>query len=143
MNGYGGNIIEHKGVVRAFRHGCVDVVVQVESACVGCKVKGACGLGNQAEKTVTVATDMPETYSVGEKVIVSIGRSMGFRAVFLSYVLPMILLMVFLPALLGAGVAEGVAGLSSIGVLALYYVTLWLFRNQINRKIIFKIRKMQ
>jgi sigma-E factor negative regulatory protein RseC len=138
-----GGILEHKGVVIALNHGWVDVAMQVESACIGCKVRGACGMADQKEKLVSVAADISETYSVGEEVIVSIGRSMGFRALFLSYVIPLVLLLVSLLALLGAGVGEGVAGLSSLGVLAIYYLILWLFRNRIRRKIIFKIRKIQ
>jgi len=136
-------IIEHKGVVRALHQGWVDVVMQVESACAGCKVRGACRMGDRKEKVVAVAMDLPEAYSVGEEVIVSVGRRMGLMAVFLSYIIPLVLLLVSLPALLGAGVGEGVAGLSSLGVLAIYFVILWLFRNRIQQKIVFKIRKMQ
>ena len=138
-----GSIIEHKGVVRALHHGWVDVAMQVESACIGCKVRGTCGMGDQVEKIVSVAMNMPEAYCVGEEVIVSVGRRMGFLAVFLSYIIPLVLLLVSLLALLGAGVNEGAAGLSSLGVLALYYLILWRSRNNIHKKIVFNIRKMQ
>ena len=138
-----GSIFAHKGVVLTVHHGGIDVAVQVEGACIGCKLKDACSMGNQKEKTVVVATDQPEAYRVGEEVIVSVGRGMGFRAILLSYIIPLVLLLVSLPALLGAGVKEAVAGLSSLGALALYYAVLWLFRSHIHRKINFKIRKMQ
>jgi len=138
-----GSILEHKGVVRALHHGGVDVVMHVESACIGCKVKGACAMGDQKGKVVVVATDMPEAYSVGEEVIVSVGSRMGFLAVFLSYISPLALLLVSLPVFLGAGVGEGTAGISSLGVLAIYFLILWLFRNRIRQKIVFKIRKIQ
>ena len=138
-----GSILEHKGVVRAIHQSQVDVAMQVESACAGCKVRVACGMGDQKEKMVAVTTDIPEAYSVGEEVIVSVESNMGFMAVFLSYIIPLVLLLVSLLTLLGAGVGEGVAGLSSLGVLTLYYIVLWLFRSRIDRKIIFKMRKMQ
>ena len=138
-----GSIIEHKGVVQAFNPGCVDVAIQVEGACVGCKVKGACGMGDLKEKTVRVATGMHEAYCVGEKVIVSVGSRMGFMAVFLSYIIPLILLMVSLPVMLSAGFEEWAAGLSVLAIMPLYFVILWLFRSRINRKINFNLRKLQ
>ena len=136
-------ILEHKGIVLALNHGWVDVAVQAENACTGCRVKGACGMGDQEEKVVAVATEMPEAYRVGEEVVVFVERRMGFRAVFLAYVIPLILLLASLLTLLDAGLGETAAGLLSLGTLVCYYVVLRLFRSRIHREIIFKIKKTQ
>ena len=133
--------LEHRGTVLAVNTGWVDVAIQPEEACGSCKAKSACGMSEQGEKVVSVATELTDAYSVGDQVTVSVSRRMGFKAVFLAYVIPFVLLLVSLLVLVGQGVGEGASGLISLGILALYYMVLYLFRDRIGREIVFKISK--
>lgn len=94
------------------------------------------------EKVVTIFTSDAPAYREGEQVMVSVTRNMGLRAVFLAYVVPFLVLLASLLILLEAGLSEAAAGLISLGILALYYIVLWLMRRRIEREINFNIRKL-
>ena len=134
--------LEHKGIVLSINGERIDVSILSESACATCKVKSACGMSETEEKVVSIFTHDAPAYRVGEQVVVSVTRNMGLRAVFLAYVVPFLVLLVSLLVLLEAGLSEAAAGLISLGVLALYYIVLWLMRRRIEREINFNIRKL-
>ena len=134
--------LEHKGIVLSIKGERIDVSILSESACATCKVKSACGMSETEEKVVSIFTHDAPAYRVGEQVVVSVTRNMGLRAVFLAYVVPFLVLLVSLLVLLEAGLSEAAAGLISLGVLALYYIVLWLMRRRIEREINFNIRKL-
>ena len=133
--------LEHKGIVLNVSGERVDVSILSESACATCKVKGACGMSEAEEKVVSILPPDAPAYRAGERVVVSVTRNMGLRAVFLAYVVPFLLLLASLLILLETGLSEAVAGLVSLGVLAFYYVVLWLVRRRIEHEINFNIRK--
>ena len=134
--------LEHKGIVLSINGERIDVSILSESACATCKVKSACGMSETEETVVSIFTHDAPAYRVGEQVVVSVTRNMGLRAVFLAYVVPFLVLLVSLLVLLEAGLSEAAAGLISLGVLALYYIVLWLMRRRIEREINFNIRKL-
>ena len=134
--------LEHKGIVLSINGERIDVYILSESACATCKVKSACGMSETEEKVVSIFTHDAPAYREGEQVVVSVTRNMGLRAVFLAYVVPFLVLLVSLLILLEAGLSEAAAGLISLGVLALYYIVLWLMRRRIEREINFNIRKL-
>ena len=134
--------LEHKGIVLSIKGERIDVSILSESACATCKVKSACGMSETEEKVVSIFTHDAPAYRVGEQVVVSVTRNMGLCAVFLAYVVPFLMLLVSLLVLLEAGLSEAAAGLISLGVLALYYIVLWLMRRRIEREINFNIRKL-
>lgn len=135
------NDIQHKGIIFDIVGNRIDVSVTAESACGSCKVKGSCGMSESKEKNVSVISDNPDSYRVGEEVMVSVGKAMGIRAVVLAYVVPLFMLLAILLILVQAGVGEVAAGLASIAAVAVWYVALWIFRKKIGQEIIFKIRK--
>ncbi len=137
-------VIRHSGRVLGVSGERVDVLMVSESACASCKVKSACGMSESTEKLVTVCTPYAAAYREGEEVFVSIRQSMGMKAVFYVYMLPFLLVLGALIALIeGAGVREEAAGLAALGVLAVYYGVLWLFRRRIEREISFEIEKIR
>ncbi|MDR1023968.1 MAG: SoxR reducing system RseC family protein [Prevotellaceae bacterium] len=79
--------------------------------------------------------------SIGEMVSVVEKQSLGKKAVALVYLLPVVILLGCLLLLLSAGVGEGVAGLSSLGVLALYYAVLYLCRGKLGKESYYSIGK--
>lgn len=134
--------LEHKGIVLNINGERIDVSILSESACATCKVRSACGMSETEEKVVTIFTSDAPAYREGEQVMVSVTRNMGLRAVFLAYVVPFLVLLASLLILLEAGLSEAAAGLISLGILALYYIVLWLMRRRIEREINFNIRKL-
>jgi sigma-E factor negative regulatory protein RseC len=114
----------------------------VESACAMCKVKSICGMSEQENKIVSVATDYPEAFSMDEEVMISVSKGMGMKAVTLAYIVPFFVLLGSLLVMTETGVSEATAGLTALGVTAVYYLFLYIFRNKIEREIIFKIHKI-
>lgn len=138
MNG----IIEHEGIVVDVIGSRVDVKIEAQSGCAGCAARSACGMSESQDKMVTVFIDEAEAYAPGEQVMVSVERAMGIKAVMYAYVFPFLLLLVALLTLLELGATEAVAGLTSLGLIGVYYLGLYLMRGRIEREIIFKLRRI-
>ncbi len=80
-------------------------------------------------------------FEKGETVEVVTEQAMGIKAVVWAYVLPFLSVMTALLVLLQAGAGELVSGLTSLGILALYYCVLYLLRHRLEKEITFKVRK--
>lgn len=118
----------------------VDVSIIAEAACGSCKMKKACGMDESQEKIITVFTPDARLFNVGEKVEVLMRQAMGYKAIGIVYVVPIVVVMAALVILVQLGISEMIAGLASLGFLAIYYFIVYLFRNQISREIRFEIR---
>ena len=104
-----------------------------EAACAACHAKGLCSLGEQQVKQVQVRTSAWTPRQVGDEVEVVLKKSMGYKAVFIAYGLPLVVLFVALMLLNALGVGELYAGLGAIGAVVLCYFVLFLFRNKISK----------
>jgi sigma-E factor negative regulatory protein RseC len=136
-------LLEHKGVVSEIGEKMVEVEFVTESACSECKAKGLCGVDEGDRRFVTVWEPMARYYMVGEEVMIGVSEVMGMKAALYAYIIPFFILfggLLVTTALLGWG--ELAAGLSSLGVMCLYYVVLWFMRSRIEKEIVFKIRKI-
>ncbi|MDL2230385.1 SoxR reducing system RseC family protein [Alistipes sp. OttesenSCG-928-L06] len=134
------NQISHEGhVVDVFESG-VDVSIIAEAACGSCKMKKACGMDESQEKIITVFTPDAHLFKVGEHVEVLMKQAMGYKAIAIVYVVPVVLVMIALIATVQLGLSEMTAGLASLGFLALYYFVVYLLRDKISREIRFEIR---
>jgi sigma-E factor negative regulatory protein RseC len=132
------NTIIHRGVVKKSDNESVTVVITSESACSGCHAEGSCTLSGKVEKSVIVKG----RYMVnqGDSVTVSMKQSTGFTALFLGYLLPLIIVIMSLVLLVAMKYPELIAGLVSISSLLPYYLILYLFRKRIEEKFIFSIK---
>ncbi len=134
--------IKHCGEVVRVAEDKVWVRMTVNSACSGCHARAVCGVDESKDKIVEVATSDAAAYSVGESVEVALeSRSVGAKSVFLAYVVPFFVLLIVLVGLTAFGVSEGVAALSAIVGVGLYYVVLWLMNSKIEKTIKFIITK--
>lgn len=134
--------IRHRGVIFDISGRRIDVAVKQEDACGSCKAKSVCAVGESGERIVSVMSEVPGIYQVGEEVEVSTSKVMGVKAVMYAYVFPFFVMLVILLALLELGASESAAGLSALGGVILYYIVLYFFRNKLERTIIFKIHKI-
>jgi len=132
--------VSHKGKVIKMTPQLTTVSILQHSACSACHAAGLCGMADLAEKTVEVPTDPYASYNVGDEVEVLLKASMGMKAVWLAYFIPLLIIVAVILILVGFGVAEVPAGLAGLGSLALYYLLLYLFRDRLKNEYIFTIK---
>ena len=132
--------VMHTGQVVSMTPKTTTVQIVSHSACSECHAAGLCGLSEFTEKAVDVPTDPYATYGVGDEVQVVLKASMGFKAVWIAYFLPLVVLLAVALGLIALGVSEVVAGLAGIGAVALYYLGVWLLRDRLRNEYVFTIQ---
>ena len=134
------NEIRHTGKIIEITPEYTTVEIVVSSACSSCHSKALCGMSEDKEKVIMVPTDPYALHKVGDEVEVMTKMSMGMRAVWISYVIPLAVLMILILTLSGVFEKEYLRGLVAIGGVALYYFIVWLFRDRLNNEFIFYIK---
>ena len=130
----------HTGKVVSMTPKTTTVQIVSQSACSECHAAGLCGLSEYTEKAVEVPTSPSATYGVGDEVLVVLKASMGFKAVWIAYFLPLVVLLAVALGLIALGVPEVVSGLAGIGAVALYYLGVWLLRDRLRNEYVFTIQ---
>ena len=125
--------IEHSGHIKEINGNDIKVSFYAQEACSSCNLKSNCSVSDTKEKIVDVKTFKPEDYKVGESVIVFFKQSLGFKALFLGYVLPFLILLTTMIVSLELTGKELFSGLLSLAILAPYYLTLYLSKNKIKK----------
>ena len=97
-------------------------------------------MSEEQEKVISVPTDPYTTYKVGDQVQVCTKMSMGMKAVWISYVIPLAILMILILSLSAVFESEVLIGLASVGGVALYYLVIWLMRDRLNNEFVFYIK---
>ena len=86
--------------------------------------------------------DSPYTvYEEGEIVDVMTKKSMGLKAVWISYVIPLVILLILILSLSPVIGNEAYTGLAAIGGVALYYFIIWLIRDRLENEFVFYIKQ--
>ena len=135
------NQLQHRGVVERVVGDEVIVSVMPESACAGCHAKGICGEHGD-KREIVVKTPYANEFRPGERVVVALEHNrMGVVSVVWSYVVPLVVLLAVLFGTKACGVEDGVAAVSSMVAMSLYYVGLYLMRKMFDRMIKFTIIK--
>ena len=132
--------ISHRGRIVSITPELTAVEIVSESACAACHAKGLCSLGDSTVKQVELPTRGWDNYRVGQEVDLVLRASMGHKAVWLAYVLPLIVMVAALLGTLSAGGTELLAGLTAIGAVALYYGVIWLLRGRLRNEYVFNIK---
>ena len=130
----------HTGKVVSMTPKTTTVQIVSHSACSECHAAGLCGLSEYTEKAVEVPTSPSATYGVGDEVQVVLKASMGFKAVWIAYFLPLVVLLAITLGLIAAGVPEVLSGLAGIGAVALYYLIVWIRRDRLRNEYVFTIQ---
>ena len=131
--------IEHQGVIKEIINGVIQVSIRQVSACSACHAKEVCRTGDTTEKLVDV-TCQDNNYKIGDTVNIVLAESLGFKALFLSYLLPFLILISSLIITTILTNNEFIAGLTSITIIIPYYFILYLNRDKIKKKFIFKLK---
>ena len=134
------NEIVHSGKVLEMTPDFTTVQIVVSSACSACHAKSLCGMSEDEEKIIMIPTDPYATYAVGDTVEVCTKMSMGLKAVWISYVIPLAILMILILSLSRFTANEFLTGLGAIAGVAVYYFGIWLFRDRLSNEFVFYIK---
>ena len=132
--------IVHTGRVVEMTPDFTTVEIIVSSACSSCHAKGLCGMSEDEQKLLSVPTDPYAAYDVGDEVKVCTKMTMGLKAVWISYVIPLLILMILILTLSAVIGNEVITGLISIGGVAIYYLIIWLLREKLQSEFVFYIK---
>lgn len=135
------NEVSHEGTILEITPEFTSVEIVAQSACAACHARGLCGVADEKQKIIMVPTDPYATYKAGDKVLVLLKKSMGMKAVWISYVIPLFILMILILSLSSVTVHEVYAGLAGIGGVALYYLVIYLFRDRLANDFVFYIKE--
>ena len=135
------DIIKHRGIVEKVEGAHVVVRIVQTSACAACSAKGLCNASESKEKQVDVY-EAGASYRIGEEVVLCGSTSMGMRAVFLAFGIPMLLLLFAL--FVTMRVTDGDALVSSLVALFAvvpYYLVIYFMKDKLNKTFSFTIEK--
>lgn len=135
------DIIKHRGIVEKVEGSHVVVRIVQTSACAACSAKGLCNASESKEKQIDVY-EVNASYRIGEEVVLCGTTSMGMRAVFLAFGIPMLLLLVAL--FVTMWVTDGDALVSSLVALFAvvpYYLVIYFMKEKFNKTFSFTIEK--
>ena len=134
------NEITHAGKIVEITPDFTTVEIMVSSACSSCHAKSMCGMSEEEEKVIMLPTDPYSDHKVGDEVQVCTKMSMGLKAVWISYVIPLAILMILILSLSSVVESEVMRALVAIGGVAVYYFFIWLFRDRLSDEFVFYIR---
>ena len=137
-----GETIDHEGVIVDINTDFITVEILNKSACGACAAKGACSLGEAETKLVEVANTGYSQFEPGERVNVLLKKSLGHKALYISYLIPLLILVAILLSLSAAGAGDLLTGLAILVGLALYYSIVYLFRDRFRKEYVFTIEKL-
>ena len=131
--------ISHEGIITKITDDELEIKILAQSACAACHAKSACGMGEQAEKILTVPRPKDKDFELNQKVNVRMAIGQGNKAAVLAYLIPIMLLLAVLFTCLGLGLKDGPSALISIVALIPYYIVLYLKRDQLKKRFEYNI----
>lgn len=132
--------IYHDGKIIEITPEFTSVEIISSSACSQCHAKGLCGFSEEESKVVMVPTSPYTERKVGDTVTLALKQTMGLKAVWISYVIPLIILMILVLSLSSVIDNEVWTGLTAIGGVALYYLVIWLLRDKLKNEFVFYMK---
>lgn len=135
------DVIKHTGVVESIDGNSCYVRILQHSACSGCSAQRLCNSSESKEKVISVLLNGIDV-QVGETVNIEGTVVQGLRAVYICYLIPLVL--VVASVYFGVSFWNDMVGVFlSLSVLTVYYVILYLFRNSIGQHFGFTIHKIE
>jgi positive regulator of sigma E activity len=133
--------VEHLGIVGSINGKSMRVRIDQATACSGCHAGKVCSSADKQEKWIDIPS-FSGSYQVGQRVVVEGKSSAGLMAVFLAYLIPLVLMMaaLALSSLWLFPGKDGIAALSALAVTMFYYVLLYPFRRYLQSRFVFTVR---
>ena len=133
--------VEHEGTVASICGNTMIVRIIASSACGGCAAKGYCMPSENKDKDIRVEGFSGDFVS-GERVKVVMRQSLGFRALYIGYIIPFVLALTILLMVYHLSGNELASGLSALLVLVPYYLILKLLNQKIAKTFGFTVQKI-
>ncbi|OAV68733.1 Positive regulator of sigma E activity [Bacteroidales bacterium Barb4] len=133
--------IQHSGVIERIDGDSVVVRIVQQSACAACHAKGMCSVSESKVKRIEVTGQPFGRFHVNEEVMICGQSSMGLEAVFVAFVLPLMVVVGAIAGGIAAGLGEAVSALSGLLLLAPYYLVLYLLRDRLKKRFVFTLQK--
>lgn len=134
--------ISHTGIVAQIDGNIAKVRIMQSSACSGCEARKLCNSSESKEKMVDAHMALGQEVAVGDEVTVCGAMSMGRNAVWLAFVIPLIIIVVWMFAAIGwMGMSELMGIGIMFGLLAIYYFVLWTLRSKLKKRFEFWIER--
>ena len=137
----GKNEIAHSGRIVEITPDFTTVEITASSACSSCHAKGLCGMSETEQKRIMLPTDPYSEHGVGDQVTVCTKMTMGLKAVWISYVIPLMILMILILSLSLVLENEAMRGVVAIAGVGLYYFLIWLFRDRLRSEFVFYMKQ--
>lgn len=134
-------MIEHEGVIVKSSPTKATVKILNQSACASCQLGGKCNLSEVKEKLIDVNTS-GILYNEGDRVTITGAESMGFKALFLGYILPFLIVLGTVVALTVLDYSEPVAGLVALSTLVPYYLIIKLMNHKLQKQFSFYLKNI-
>ncbi len=131
--------ISHKGVIVSINDQHIKVKIESLSACSTCRQQSLCSLSEKKEKIIDIENTNNSNYHVGQEVNIVTQSEMGMFAVFMAYILPLIIFLTTLFTFAAILSNELFGALIALGSVVLYYLLLKKFNYLIKKKINFRI----
>lgn len=132
--------IKHDGIIESVSGTNVRVRFVAHSACSACHAKGVCSVSDSENKVVDVQSDQTGL-TAGDHVQILLAQRLGFRAVWIGYGIPLIILLAVVFTVYGLTGRDGLSALIGLGILAPYYALVFAFRKRITRSMEFRLQK--
>ena len=132
--------VMHTGKVVSMTPQSTVVQIVSHSACSECHAASVCGMSEFVEKAIEIPTDPRAPYQVGDEVKVVLKATMGLKAVWIAYFLPLVVLLAVALGLMALGAGEVVSGLAGIAAVGVYYFVIWLLRDRLRNEYVFSIQ---
>lgn len=134
--------VEQKGIVIKKQEDKVIVKIEQKSTCSSCHARGACTSLDKKDKEIEIKTKDTQNYNIGDEVVITISTKLGMKAVFIAFVLPLILLVIalFLSIKLFS-LTQSLSALVSLLVVAAYYVLLYKQNHLLSKEFNFLIKE--
>ncbi len=133
--------IEHPATVIEIKsNGNIIAKIISASACSSCNNKSSCGILTSETKEKLIEIKTENTYKIGQDIIIQMNQSLGNLALFIGYLIPLLLLIISIVILYNITSNEAIIGLTSIGILIPYYFSIYLLKNKLKNKFEFTIK---
>lgn len=125
--------IRHCGTVESISGNRARVSIMRTSACQTCEASAGCKIHSGKRMSIEIEDPRIASYSPGDRINVEMPVRAGRQAVLIGFGVPLLLFVASLLAMHYAGLDDEVAALAAIGVLAIYYILIYIMRKRVNR----------
>ncbi len=129
--------ITHEATVVDIDKNIITLELIKTDACHSCAIKNVC----QQKRNILAKVDNPQNYTNGQTVSVFIEEKKALTAIFLGYILPLMLVLAALFGVLYFLGDETLAAFVSLSILPLYYLGIYCFDKKLKKTLSVRVEQ--